>query len=51
MEANVRLDGELLEEISVQNGLRQDCCIAPLLLNFYTTLLIGCWKTRLDEVS
>ena len=29
MRARVRLDGVVLEEISVQNGLRQGCCMAP----------------------
>ena len=27
MKASIRLDGELLEEISVQNGLRHGCCM------------------------
>ena len=51
MKANVRLDGELLEEICVENSLRQGCCMASVLFNLYTTLLIECWKTRLDGVS
>ena len=27
--AKIRLDGELLEDINVENGLRQRCCMAP----------------------
>jgi len=48
MKANIRLDGELLEEISVENG---GGCIAPVLFNLYTILLIEHWKTRLDGVD
>ena len=33
MEANICVEGELLEEISVENGLRQGCCMAPVLFN------------------
>ena len=36
MRARVRLDGVVLEEICVQNGLRQGCCMAPVLFNLYT---------------
>lgn len=48
MKAKIRLDGELLEEISVENGLRQGCCMAPVLFNLYTTLLIEHWREGLD---
>ena len=36
-EMNIRLDGELVEEISVENSLREGCCMAPVLFNLYTT--------------
>ena len=49
--ARVRLDGVLLEEISVQNGLRQDCCMAPVLFNLYTCLAVEKWQERLDGVA
>ena len=29
MEARIRVDGELLEKIEVNNGLRQGCAMAP----------------------
>jgi hypothetical protein len=29
----IHLDGETVEEIQVQNGLRQDCCMALVLFN------------------
>ena len=31
MEARIRVDGEFLEEIEVNNGLRQGCMMAPCL--------------------
>ena len=37
MKAKICLGGELLEEIDVENGLRQGCCMAPVLFNLYTT--------------
>ena len=35
MRARVRVDGELLEEIEVNNGLQQGCTMAPILFNLY----------------
>ena len=35
MNASIRVDGELLEEIEVNNGLRQRCSMAPTLFNLY----------------
>ena len=34
--AQIRLDGELLEEIGVNNGLRKGCTIAPMLFSLYS---------------
>ena len=33
MNASIRVDGELLEEIEVNNGLRQGCSMASTLFN------------------
>ena len=33
MNASIRVDGELLEEIEVNNGLRQGCSMPPTLFN------------------
>ena len=33
MEAKIRLDGAFLEEFSVENGLRQGCCMAQVLFS------------------
>ena len=41
----IRLDG--VEEINVHNGLRQGCCMAPVL---YTCLVIERWLARVDGV-
>ena len=46
MEVRIRLDGALLEEFSVENRLRQGCCMAPVLFNLYTYLVIECWQAR-----
>ena len=42
MEASIHLDGTLIEEFSVENGLRQGCCMAPVLFNLYTCLVMEC---------
>ena len=39
MKARVLIGNELLEEIRVQNGLRQGCTMAPVLFNLYTCLI------------
>ena len=36
MNASIRVDGELLEEIEVNKCLRQGCSMAPTLFNLYT---------------
>ena len=51
MRARVRLDGVMLEEISVQNGLKQGCCMAPVLFNLYTCLAVERWLARVDGVD
>ena len=49
--AKIRLDGVVLEEISVQNGLRQGCCMAPVLFNLYTCLVVERWLARVEGVE
>ena len=41
----------MIEKIQVQNGLRQDCCMTPVLFNSYTCLAVERWleKVRGDE--
>ena len=40
MKAVIRLESTSIEEISVENGLRQGCCMAPVLFNLYTCLVV-----------
>ncbi len=42
-QAQICLEGKLLEEIDVDNGLRQGCCMASVLFNLYT------WSVALAE--
>ena len=49
MKAKIRLDGELLEDINVENGLRQGCCMAPVLFNLYTTLVFERWQDKVAD--
>ena len=48
MKAKIRLDGSLLEQIDVQNGLRQGCCMAPVLFNPFTCLVVEQWQARVE---
>ena len=40
MQAQIRMDGELLEEIAVENDLRQGCTMAPVIFNLYACLVV-----------
>ena len=51
MKASIRIEGELLDDINVENGLRQGCCMAPVLFNLYTCLLMECWIARVEDVE
>ena len=48
MRAMVRLEGMNMEGVSVQNGLRQGCCMAPMLFNLYTCLVMERWMARVE---
>ena len=48
MKAKIRLDGSLLEQIDVQNGLRQGCCMAPVLFNLFTCLVVERLQARVE---
>ena len=43
------MDGELLEEIAVENGLRQGCTMAPVLFNLYACLVVERWMARMND--
>ena len=51
MKARVRVDGELLEEIKVSNGLRQGCTLAPTLFNIYASIVAERWLDRIRTVE
>ncbi len=44
MKAKIRANGELLEDIDVDKGLRQGCSMAPTLFNLYACLVAERWK-------
>ena len=49
--AQIKLNGTLTEPISVDNGLRQSCCINPVLSNIYVCFVIERWSTRVQDPS
>ena len=50
-ESQVRVDGELLEEIEVENWLRQGCTMAPSLFNLYACVVAERWLERVSTVE
>ena len=44
MKSEVTVDGQTTPQIEVKNGLRQGCTIAPTLFNFYSNMVIMCWR-------
>ena len=51
MEARIRLDGELLEEIQVNNGLQQGCAMAPTLFNLYASVVAERWTEAVQGIE
>lgn len=45
----IRLEGNLLDPLIMKNGLRQGCCMAPLLFNLYLAVVIDCWQNRVKN--
>ena len=48
IKAQVRVSGALLEDIDVENGLRQGCSLAPTLFNLYAAVVAERWKEELE---
>ena len=51
METRIRVDGELLEEIQVNNGLRQGCTMAPTLFNLYASVVAERWTEAVQGIE
>ena len=49
MSARVLVDGIGLEDIAVNNGLRQGCCMAPVLFNIYACAVFERWSSRIED--
>ena len=49
MHVQVRVNGRTLEEIPVENGLRQGCTMAPVLFNLYACLVVERWSARVKD--
>ncbi len=52
IKARICLNGTtMLEEVEVRNGLRQRCCMAPVLFNLYTCLAVERWWVRVEPTE
>ena len=49
MSAQIRLGENLLDPLTVTNGLRQGCCMAPVLFNLYLTVVIERWQGKVKD--
>ncbi len=49
MTAVLRVNGITTDPISVNNGLRQGCTMAPVLFNIYMWAVVSCWQQRLKD--
>ena len=50
MEAKISLDGCLPKQLAVKNGIRQRCCMEPVLFNLYICLVVKNWQARVERV-
>ena len=44
MTAVVRVNGGTTDEITIRNGLRRGCTMAPVLFNLYFAAMVACWR-------
>ena len=51
MEAKIRVDGELLEKIEVNNGLKHGCTMAPTLFNLYAGVVAKKWTGAVQDMK
>ena len=45
------MEGELLEEIEVENSLQHGCTMAPTLFNLYACVVAESWLCRMHDVE
>ena len=45
-QARIISEGALSEAFEVRSGVRQDCCLAPILFLLYFTVAIRDWRTK-----
>ena len=48
MEAEICLGRYLQEQFDVMNGLRQGFCMAPVIFNLFTYLMMEHWQARVE---
>lgn len=48
MKAKIRLNGSLLEQFDMKNGLRQGCYMEPVLFNLFTCFVMEQWQARVQ---
>ena len=46
MTAVVRVSGGTTDEITIRNGLREGCTIAPVSFNLYFAMIVACWRSN-----
>eukprot|EP00117_Sycon_ciliatum_P039014 scpid35652/ scgid3339/ Craniofacial development protein 2; p97 bucentaur protein len=51
MTASVRVDGKLTDPITVRNGLRQGCTLAPMLFNLYFSAVVASWRSSCPDAG
>ena len=51
MQATIQLDGNSLDPIAAENGLRQGCCMALVLFNLYACLFVKRWVERVADIA
>eukprot|EP00663_Eupelagonemidae_sp_cell21sb_P008185 gene8185-531_t len=49
MEARVRLNGRMSESFPCLTGVRQGCCVAPVLYNLWHAAVLAEWRRELPE--